>query len=171
MEIAFIAAMSENRVIGYQGRLPWGYLPHDLENLYHITEGYPMIMGRKSYDTPDRVWSRTAPNLVVTRQPDFPLEEGFMIMQSIEAALKWLTNQGFKKIFIIGGANIFAQTLHLADYIYLTLVRGVFEGDAFFPEIDPSVFELVRERNFKKDERHAFDYSFLLYKNKKNVEK
>lgn len=170
MEMAFIAAMSENRVIGYQGRLPWGHLPHDLENLYRITEGYPMVMGRKSYDTPDRVWSRTAPNIVVTRDLNYPLDDGFIKMSSIETALKWLEMQGFKRVFIIGGANIFAQTLHLVDSIYLTLVRGIFEGDAFFPEIDPSVFELIREDNFEKDDRHAFDYSFLLYKNKKNVE-
>ena len=164
MTISLISAMSENHVIGNKGLLPWGHLPNDLANLYRITEGVPMIMGRKSYDTPDRVWSKTAPNIVITRQVDLVLDTGFVKAENIEQALQLVENQCFTEVFIIGGGEIFKQTIHLADYIYLTLVHATFEGDAFFPQIAPSVFQLIDRQDFEKDEQHAYDYSFLIYK-------
>ena len=164
MTISLISAMSENHVIGNKGLLPWGHLPNDLANLYRITEGMPMIMGRKSYDTPDRVWSKTAPNIVVTRQADLVLDTGFEKAESIEEALQLIDNKGFTEVFIIGGGEIFKQSIHLADSIYLTLVHATFEGDAYFPNIDPSVFQLIKRQDFEKDEQHAYDYSFLIYK-------
>ena len=164
MTISIISAMSENHVIGNKGLLPWGHLPNDLANLYRITEGVPMIMGRKSYDTPDRVWSKTAPNIVITRQVDLVLDTGFVKAENIEQALQLVENQCFTEVFIIGGGEIFKQTIHLADYIYLTLVHATFEGDAYFPQIDPSVFHIIDRQDFEKDEQHAYDYSFLIYK-------
>ena len=164
MTISLISAMSENHVIGNKGLLPWGHLPNDLANLYRITEGVPMIMGRKSYDTPDRVGSKTAPNIVVTRQDDLVLDAGFEKAESIEQALQLVENQSFTEVFIIGGGEIFKQSIHLADYIYLTLVHATFEGDAYFPNIDPSVFQLIEKQDFQKDAQHGFDYSFLIYK-------
>ena len=164
MTISIISAMSENHVIGNKGLLPWGHLPNDLANLYRITEGVPMIMGRKSYDTPDRVWSKTAPNIVITRQVDLVLDTGFAKAENIEQALQLVENQCFTEVFIIGGGEIFKQTIHLADYIYLTLVHATFEGDAYFPQIDPSVFQLFNRQDFEKDEQHTYDYSFLIYK-------
>ena len=164
MTISLISAMSENHVIGNKGLLPWGHLPNDLANLYRITEGVPMIMGRKSYDTPDRVWSKTASNIVVTHQANIVLDAGFERAENIEQALQLVENQSFAEVFIIGGGEIFKQSIHLADYIYLTLVHATFEGDAYFPNIDPSVFQLIEKQDFQKDAQHGFDYSFLIYK-------
>lgn len=163
MTISLIAAMSQNRVIGHKGLLPWGYLPNDLDNLYQLTEGIPMIMGRKSYDTPDRVWSKTAPNIVVTRQPDYILEEPFEKAPTLQAALKAVADKGFSSVFIIGGGEIFSQSMSLSDKIYLTVVHNTFEGDVFFPDINPSVYRLVQQQDFTKDTLHRFDYSFLIY--------
>ncbi len=155
--------MSQNRVIGNKGLLPWGHLPNDWDNLYRISEGVPMIMGRKSYDTPDRVWSKSAPNIVITRQADFPLEAGFERADSLTHALQLIENKSFTQVFIMGGGEIYKQSMHLVNKIYLTLVEATFEGDAFFPEIDPSVYRLVERQDFSKDDKHRFDYSFLLY--------
>ena len=95
IKIYLIAAMSDNRIIGNKGRLPWGHLPADWDNLFRITEGYVFIMGRKSYDTPDRVASKIG-NVVVTRQAHFPLEKGFDRADSLTNALKMVENRGIE---------------------------------------------------------------------------
>ena len=163
MTVSIMAAMSSNHVIGYQNRLPWGSLPADWAYLYEVTAGKKMIMGRKSYDAADRVWSK-AGNIVLTRQADYPLENGFESANTLEIAIEILRGQGLDEIFIIGGAEIFRQAIpNLVDKIYLTLVHQNFEGDAFFPRIDPSVFSLTNRKDFKADDENKYDYSFLIY--------
>jgi dihydrofolate reductase len=123
MTINLIAAMSENRVIGREGRLPWGHLPEDWAHLFRVTDGIPMIMGRKSYDTPDRIGSPNAPNIVVTSQADFPMDAGFERAESLDKALQNIENQGFAQVFVIGGGAIFEQIMSRADVIYLRVTR------------------------------------------------
>jgi dihydrofolate reductase len=167
MKVSTMAAMSLNRVIGFKERLPWGSLPADWAYLYEVTKGKVMIMGRKSYEAEERV-SSEAGNIVLTRQENYPLETGFQQAKSLEKALEILRRQSLDEIFIIGGAEIFKQAMpHLVDKIYLTLVHETFEGDAFFPEIDPSVFSLKSRKNFKVDAENRYDYSFLVYE--KNI--
>lgn len=164
-----MAAMSLNRAIGFQNRLPWGSLPADWAYLYEITKDKVMIMGRKSYEAEERVWSK-AGNIVVSRQSNYPLEEGFQQAESLEKALEILEKKNLDEIFIIGGEQIFRQAIpNLVDKIYLTLVHENFEGDAFFPEIDPSVFSLISRQDFKADVENRYDYSFLVYE--KNIKK
>ena len=159
MKISLIAAMSENRVIGNQGRLPWPHLPNDWANFFVVTAGCRMIMGRKSYDTPDRLGSE-AGNFVISRQVDFPMDEGFMLVSSLQEALEKCKTDS--EVFVIGGSEIFNQAMHLADCIHLTVVHGNFEGDAFFPAI-PSDFKITSQKDFQVDENHAYSYSFLVY--------
>lgn len=163
MTINLIAAMSENRVIGNKGRLPWGHLPKDWANLFRITDGFPMIMGRKSYDTPDRIASPNAPNIVVTSQVDFPLEAGFYRANSLEMALQMLDNQGFTTCFILGGGTIFKQIISRADALFLTLVHAKLEGDAFFPMFSTDDFTLIEQEDFDADAAHKYAFSFLTY--------
>jgi dihydrofolate reductase len=163
MKINLIAAMSENRVIGFKGRLPWGHLPKDWEHLFRVTDGIPMIMGRKSYDTPDRVASPNAPNIVVTSQSDFPLDAGFMRADNLESALQIIDNQSFNAVFIIGGGSIFEQIIHRADTIFLTVVHAEFEGDAFFPTFSDTDFKLIKQDRFDADEQHQYAFSILMY--------
>ncbi len=160
MRISLIAAMSENRVIGNQGRLPWPHLPNDWDNFFKVTQGCRMIMGRKSYDTPDRLASESG-NFVITRQTDFPLEEGFERAGSLQEALQKCKDD--KEVFVIGGEEIFRQALPLADCIHLTVVHGVFEGDAHFPEFSDKDFRLISSQDFPVDAQHAYAYSFLVY--------
>jgi dihydrofolate reductase len=167
MKVSTMAAMSLNRVIGFKERLPWGSLPADWAYLYEATKDKVMIMGRKSYEAEERV-SSEAGNIVLTRQENYPLETGFQQAQSLEKALEILREQSHDEVFIIGGAEIFRQAIpHLVDKIYLTLVHETFEGDAFFPEIDPSVFSLKSQKDFKADAENRYDYSFLVYE--KNI--
>jgi dihydrofolate reductase len=163
MTINLIAAMSENRVIGNKGRLPWGHLPADLANLYRVTANCPMIMGRKSYESADRVWS-TVGNVVVTRQENYVLDEGFVRAENLEKALDILRGGFSTDIFILGGGEIFQQAILLADFIHLTVVHGIYEGDAFFPKIPPSVFERVSEIFHPSDAENLVDFSFQVYK-------
>ncbi len=166
MKVSVMAAMSLNRAIGFKEKLPWGSLPADWAYLYKVTKDKVMVMGRKSYEAEDRVWSK-AGNIVISRQQNYPLEDGFQQAESIEKALEILKQKTLDEIFIIGGEQIFRQTIpHLVDKIYLTLVQENFEGDAFFPEIDPLVFSLISQQNFKADAENRYDYSFLVYEKK-----
>lgn len=160
MRISLIAAMSENRAIGFNGRLPWPHLPNDWANFFEVTKGCRMIMGRKSYDTPDRLSSKVG-NFVITRQADFPLDEGFTRASSLEEALEKCQNDS--EVFVIGGEEIFRQALPLADCIHLTIVNGIFEGDAFFPEFPEADFQITSHYQFPADDQHAVAYSFLVY--------
>ena len=160
MKISLIAAMSENRAIGLAGRLPWPHLPNDWANFFRVTAGCRMIMGRKSYDTPDRLGS-TVGNFVITRQADFPMDAGFERVASLAEALEKC--QADNEVFVIGGEEIFRQALPLADCIHLTLVHDTFVGDAFFPEFDPKRFQLKSRQDFPADPQHALAYSFLVY--------
>ena len=164
MTISIMAAMSDNRAIGFKNLLPWGSLPADWRNLYEVTRGKKMIMGRKSYEAADRVWSDSG-NIVITRQTDLVLDEGFLAANSIERALEMVAGEA--EVFIIGGAEIFKQAMPFVDKIHLTVVNGNFAGDAFFPEIDPSVFSLIEDKKQEKDNENKHDFSFKVYQKSK----
>jgi dihydrofolate reductase len=159
MKISIMAAMSQNRVIGKEGRLPWLHIPADWANLHRVCYGKPMIMGRKSYDTPDRVWSE-AGNVVITRQLGYDVEEGFVVEHSLAEAIQRLSD--YPEVFVIGGEEIFRQALPLVDTIHLTVVHQSFEGDAFFPTFEDDFIEASRS-DFKADGENLYDYSFLVY--------
>ena len=162
MKISLISAMSQNRAIGLNGRLPWRHVPADWQNLAIVTAGKKMIMGRKSYDTPDRIGSEVG-NVVVTRQLDYQVDKGFEVAHSLEDALAKFADQA--EVFVIGGQQIFEQALPLAQTIHLTIIQEVFEGDAFFPLLDESLFD-CEVRHFKADEQNPYDYSFLVFERK-----
>jgi len=160
MKITLIAAMSENRAIGLNGRLPWGHLPDDLVHVYNILKNKKTVMGKKSYDTPDRIASSEG-NVVVSRLQNIVLEPNFEYADSVEAGLEKLKTE--TEIIVLGGAKIFEQIIHKADTIYLTLVNGTFAGDAFFPNIDTDLFELKDTFFHSKDDEHAHSFNFLKY--------
>lgn len=159
MKLSIMAAMGQNRVIGKGNRLPWLHIPADWANLHQVCYGKKMIMGRKSYDTPDRVWSEVG-NIVITRQSGYEVEEGFVIAHSLEDALALVKDEA--EVFIIGGEEIFRQSIHLIDTIHLTIVHKDFEGDAFFPLFEEEFTEVSRS-DFKADAENLYDYSFLVY--------
>ncbi|MBA4851142.1 dihydrofolate reductase [Emticicia sp. BO119] len=161
--ISLIAAMSENRAIGLNNALPWPSIPADWDNLKKVTQGKKMIMGRKSYDSPHRLWSE-AGNYVITRQHDYAVDQGFEVVRSLEEALEKCTDQ--QEVFVLGGEEIFKLAIPIADRIYLTIVHQVFDADTFFPTFDESAFDITDHMEFKAGENTPYDISILTYQRK-----
>ncbi len=163
MTISLIVAASENNVIGKNNTLPW-HLPEDMKFFKDTTMGHCVIMGRKNFDSiPDRfrpLSGRT--NIIVTRQKDFHAD-GIVIAYSIEEALKVAEKNNDQECFIIGGGEIFKQSMNLCDKIYLTRIHKYIEGDIFFPEIDMNEWKETLRRDMKADEKNPHDYSFIEY--------
>ena len=158
MIVSLIAAMSENRVIGREGKLPW-YLPRDMRRFKTLTTGHAVIMGRKTFETlgaplPNRR------NLVVTGNRAYEAS-GADVAHSLDAALSLV--EGDEEIFIAGGGEIYRLALPVADRIYLTVVHDAFNGDARFPEFPMHDWRLAEDLRYESDERHAFPFSFRLY--------
>ncbi|WP_240724749.1 dihydrofolate reductase [Onishia niordana] len=135
--VAMIAAMSRNRVIGVDNQLPW-YLPEDLKFFKVMTQGKPLVMGRKTFESIGRPLPGRR-NIVVTRDPDFE-HPGVSVCHDLVSALDLADQQaiidGVEEIMVMGGAQIYAQALPYASRLYLTEVDITLEGDAFFPELE-----------------------------------
>ena len=161
MTVSIIAILSANDVIGRDNRLPW-HMPADLKRFKALTMGHHLIMGRKTYQSmgkplPGRI------NVVVTRNVDFN-PEGVAVARSVEEAISKAEAAGETEAFIAGGAEIYGQTLHRADRMYLTRIHAEFEGDTFFPEFDDvAEWKLVDAEHFESDEKNAWPYTFLTY--------
>jgi dihydrofolate reductase len=160
MQLALIAAMASNRAIGYKGQLPWR-LPEDLRRFKTITMGHVLLMGRTTFDSIGRALPGRR-TIVVTRQSDWSAAD-VEVAHSIEAALE---KAGKERVFVAGGAEIYAQTLDCADRLYLTLIDREVQGDAFFPEFDRAAFEVV-ERETHEEATLPFEFVTLERRNGK----
>ncbi len=144
MNVALIYARAANGVIGQGGTMPW-HLPEDLAHFKALTHGCPVVMGRKTWDSlPARF--RPLPgraNIVVTRQPDWQAE-GAQRAASLDAALALAAHASAPTVWVIGGAEIFAQALHRADRIEVTEIDRPFEGDTFAPVLGSEWQEVSR---------------------------
>lgn len=161
--VKILVACDENRVIGKNNELIW-HLPADLKRFKELTTGNVIIMGRKTYDSigrplPNRI------NIVVTRQSDFK-KEGVIVVNSLEEAILKGKSLHRGDIYIVGGAEIYQQALHVVEEIDLTLIHDIFEGDAFFPLIDEQTWTLTSKIRGVTDEKNPFQYSFLTYSRK-----
>ena len=164
MKITIIAAVANNHVIGANNRLLW-HLPADLQHFKKLTMGHTMVMGRKTFESigkplPGR---RT---IVVTRKKECDAM-GCEVVHSLEEAFKLAGKR--EEIFVVGGADIYQQTIDLPQThtLQITRVFAYFEGDAFFPDVDPQKWQLVERTDRKADEKNLFDMTFLTYKRKK----
>ncbi|WP_413615168.1 dihydrofolate reductase [Halomonas cupida] len=142
--VAMIAAMSRNRVIGVDNQLPW-YLPEDLKFFKRMTQVKPLVMGRKTFESIGRPLPNRL-NIVVTRDTAFQ-HDGVRVchdlVSAIEMADQHATVDAADEIMVMGGAQIYAQALPVAQRLYLTEVDIELEGDAFFPELDLSQWQEV----------------------------
>ncbi|MFZ2490586.1 MAG: dihydrofolate reductase [Thermoanaerobaculia bacterium] len=156
-----MVAVTTNGVIGRDGDLPW-HLSSDLKRFKALTTGHHLIMGRKTFDSvgkplPGRV------NVVITRDPECRID-GAIVVNSIEDAIRVAEEAGDAEAFIGGGAEIFAQTLHRADRMYITRIHTELEGDTFFPDFDDvSEWQLVDSEHCEADEKNDYPFSFLTY--------
>ncbi|RRJ82380.1 dihydrofolate reductase [Aestuariirhabdus litorea] len=163
MKIAMIAAVAENGAIGINNKLPW-YLPGDLRYFKAVTLGKPVIMGRKTFESLRKpLPGRT--NIVISRNAHYQ-PEGVQVVQSLEQAIERAESVGLingqPEMMVIGGEQIYRLALSKAERIYLTRVYQSFEGDAWFPELDPAQWrEVQREDHFSEDEP-PLRYSYLV---------
>ena len=158
MEIIIIAAMSENRVIGKDNALPWS-LKEDMARFKKLTVGYPCIMGNKTWVSLSKrpLPRRPLPgrlNIIISRSLAIAVAPGPPVFFSLQDAIQRCA--GHEKIFICGGASIYREALALADKIELTVIHRQYEGDVFFPEINPTVWSKTNTVDFD-------DYSFISY--------
>jgi dihydrofolate reductase len=155
MTTSIIVAIAKNNAIGKDNKLLW-YLPNDLKHFKDVTSGHTVIMGRKTFDSVGKPLPRRR-NIVVTRQ-DISIE-GCEVVKSIEAALTLCA--GDDEVFIIGGAEIYRQSIHLTDRIYLTQIDQDFDGDTFFPELNTAEWKETKRENFEPDDKNKLKYSFI----------
>lgn len=158
--IILIAAIAENYALGKDNDLIW-HLPADLKRFKKVTTGYPIIMGRNTFESIGKpLPNRTT--VIVTRNKQYT-HEGCLVAHSLANAIDLVKK--FEKIFIIGGAQIYKEAIdnQLVDQLDITLVHGSFEADVFFPEIDSNIWEETSREKNNIDEKNKYNYSFITY--------
>jgi len=153
--------MAKNRVIGANNRIPW-HLPNELRLFKSLTMGHHIVMGRKTYESINRLLpGRTT--VIVTRQRDYAVPDA-IVVHSVKEALEACKDDD--ECFIIGGADLFRETLPLADRLYVTVVDAEPAGDTFMPEFDMSAWQETSSQHFAADEKHAYPYRYTVYDRK-----
>ncbi len=151
MIISHIAAIAKNKVIGLEGDLPWD-IPEDMKYFRDKTSGHIIVMGRKTFESfPKPLKNRL--HVVITRQTDYQAPEGVVVFSDISEALEFCEEQTQKwseEVFIIGGGEIYKQTLDRADLLYLTLIEKEFEGDARYPNLKINLSLVIKTRGPEK---------------------
>ena len=164
MILSHIVAAAKNDVIGVNNDLPWD-IPEDMKFFRDKTKGKALIMGRKTFESvghplPNRL------SVIVTRQKDYKAPEGAVVKSSLEAAIEYCGTQVSKygdEIFIIGGGDLFKESMGLVDVIYLTRIHQDFDGSVKYPKVDDKLYELIERR----DVQGPIPFSFLTYSKRK----
>lgn len=165
MSLSHIVAVSENDVIGVNNTLPWD-IPEDMKFFKDKTKGRAIIMGRKTYESvghplPNRL------SVIITRQKDYKVDApNVIVVPDLKSAIHEAEKQVSKwgdEIFIIGGGEIFKESIDMVDVIYLTRIHKSFDGDIKYPKVDPKKFQLIEQR----DRTEPVPFSFLTYSRKR----
>lgn len=158
MKLSIIVATAEKGVIGKDNQLIW-HLPEDLKMFRRLTTGHVIIMGRKTFESIGKpLPNRTS--IIISRNTDYQVE-GCIVVGSLEEAIEKAKEIETEEAFIIGGAQIYALALDMADTVYLTQVHHNFEGDAFFPVLDTNIWIETERKSFATDEKHAYAFDFV----------
>ncbi len=163
MTISLVVAAAQNNSIGKNNQLLW-HLPNDLKFFKNTTWGMPVIMGRKTFESVNKPLPGRF-NIIITRQQGWKAE-GVIVAAGLQDALRKADETNCKEAFVIGGGEIYKQSMEIADKIYLTRVHANIEGDTFFPVIDETKWQLKSNHDFAADEKHAFPYSFQTWTKK-----
>ena len=158
MTISLIVAAAENNVIGKDNQIPW-HLPNDMKFFKNTTWGMPIIMGRKTFESLNNKALPGRKNIVITRQKDWKAE-GVVAVNNWADALFVATETDCNEVFIIGGGELFKDTIDNADKIYFTKVHTIIDGDVFFPAINEKKWKITSKKDCYADDKHAFDYTF-----------
>lgn len=159
--IIAIAAIGMNNELGKDNQLIW-HLPNDFKRFKTLTTGHYIIMGRKTFESfPKPLPNRT--HVIITRQKNYTAEN-CIVVDSLKKAIAVCPKD--EDVYVIGGGEIYNQSIDFADKLEITKVFHSFEADTFFPEIDTAKWELVSEEFHAKDEKHAYDFCFQTYVSK-----
>ncbi|MCB5187892.1 dihydrofolate reductase [Methylobacillus caricis] len=154
--LSLIVAVAQQRVIGLNNTLPW-HLPEDLKRFRALTTGHHIIMGRKTYDSLNRLLPERT-TVIVTRNRDYQVP-GALIAHSLQEAVELARDDN--EVFLIGGAELYREGLQLANRLYITEIDAVFEGDAFLPEFDLEDWrEVAREQHISAK---GLPFSYITY--------
>ena len=162
IKIALVVAAARNGVIGIQNALPWN-LPSELQRFKELTTGHPLIMGRNTYEAIGRPLPNRD-NIVVTRgeiMDDPSVHTVNSIEEAIALARRFAVTRGVDEIMIVGGGQIYEQTLKLADRIYFTRVEMDAEGDTLFPDLSPERWREISREEFKAGPQDNADFTVL----------
>lgn len=157
--LILVAAAAENDALGKDNELLW-HLPDDFKHFKSLTSHHYIIMGRKTFES----FKAPLPNrkhVIITRQSDYVVPEGCVVVHSLEQALKLTSGQ--EEVFVLGGGEIYELALPYADKIELTRVHHSFEADAFFPKLKEEEWELLSELKHDIDEKHAYSFTFQTF--------
>jgi dihydrofolate reductase len=157
--ISLIVAASINNAIGKANQLLW-HLPNDLKFFKNTTWAMPVIMGRKTFESVGNKPLQGRFNIIISRQADLKSEyDNVWFAASLEEAIEKAKSTNCNEIFIAGGAQIYEQSMSIANRIYLTRVHATLDGDAFFPAFDAEQWVLSSNTDFSADEKHAYPFS------------
>jgi dihydrofolate reductase len=156
--VSLVVAMARNRVIGAKNSIPW-HLPNELKLFKSVTMGHHIVMGRKTWESIQRLLpGRTS--VIVTRSRDYAVP-GAIVTHSVQDAIE--ACEGDNEIMVIGGAEIFRETLPVADRLYLTLVDAEPDGDIVMPALDMTEWWERSSQTYAPDEKHVYGYTFYVY--------
>ncbi|NNF18695.1 MAG: dihydrofolate reductase [Flavobacteriaceae bacterium] len=160
-----IAAVADNNAIGKDNELLWR-LPDDFKRFKELTTGHKIIMGRKTFES----FPKPLPNrfhIVITRDKEYRIDHSdCQVVHSLEEALELTASEPLT--YIIGGGEIYKMGMPHADCLEITRVHGEFDGDVYFPEIDPGAWTLQTEVFHRADERHAYSFTYRTFTRKRD---
>jgi dihydrofolate reductase len=163
-EISIVAAVADNYAIGKGNKLP-SHLPADLKHFRELTTGHAVVMGKRTFESLPNGPLPNRKNVVLTSVMSEGVNEGYFEADSLEDALYLCEKED--KVFIVGGAAVYRQSLEIADSLYITWVHHEFSADIYFPEVDFSKWEEVSRQDLSADDKNPYPYSFVHYKRKK----
>ncbi|VEG13998.1 dihydrofolate reductase [Moraxella cuniculi] len=164
VQIVQVVAISRNRAIGKDNQLLW-HIPEDLQHFKRLTDGGVIVMGRKTFESLGRVLPNRSHH-VITRQSDF-CHAGVVVAASLDEALRQAVDDAIsrnqQKIFIIGGGEIYQQSLPIAHVLEITEVDIEVAGDAYYPDIDDKFFIKTYQSDTKTDKKSGLNYRFTTW--------
>ena len=163
MEIIIIAALGKKKQLGLKGKIPW-FIKEDLQQFKKRTLGHTVLMGRKTYESIGAPLQKRQNIIISSNMPD---QEGLTIFQNLTQAISHIKQQGEKKLFICGGAQIYKEALTLANQMYLSFVDYNGEADVFFPDFDHNKWQEILRTKKEKTSQHP-TWEFVAY-NRKNL--
>ncbi len=161
MKIILIAAADERNSIGYGGKIPW-HLPADEAYLLDTIQDGWLLTGRTSYETPQaaKIFKERADTLVLTNRRQYRVPYG-QVVYSLAEAYRTALEAGAAKLYVLGGSQVYRQSMPDADEVLLTRVHGFFQGDTYFPELDPEIWQEVSRESHPSDDKNSHPYTFF----------